>query len=557
MKAKCSTARGNHGSRVNWRRRRLTATFCALTVPLLALTGCAHGKQQDARLRRVVARRLAADRGLDGANVNVAAANGVVTLSGVTNTNAQRSAAAADANIVGAVTQVVNRIESLEALQAALQAKLAADPAFKGTSIVVTVGPEAATLTGQVGSREQKSTAENMARQILAAVPGVKVEDQIAVVAAPTPPRPARLRRLRAAKPSPPPTVRRPVRRAAVRAPAPVRPAGGAIVGEWQAYFQGFSGPLVVNIRQAGDRVSGIVVGGSHKLTAYIPAGKMMFYGSFGARGFPAKEICAGLHYTSPHWINATFKVIDADHMEEGLPWTGPYAQCSGFPVLWERLRGSHDAPPQQSSAPAASPEAEVLTANTPAPPAQGPPAPPAPQRLVTLPAGTVLEVRLNQGLASNTSKSGQTFSGALAAPVAVGGQIAVPADALVTGVILYAHSAGHFKGRSELRLALSALRYNGDRYPLATNAWDRKSAARGGSTAKKVGIGAVAGGILGGIFGGAKGAIAGAGAGAGGGAAVQALTKPPEVALPTEAVIRLKLAAPIEVRPAGAFLRP
>lgn len=163
MKAKCSTARGNHGSRVNWRRRRLTATFCALTVPLLALTGCTHGKQQDARLRRVVVRRLAADQGLDGANIDVAAADGVVTLSGVTNTNAQRSAAGADANIVGAVTQVINKIESLEALQATLQQRLAADSALQGTLLRASVGHGSMALSGQVASTGQRMAADEIA----------------------------------------------------------------------------------------------------------------------------------------------------------------------------------------------------------------------------------------------------------------------------------------------------------------------------------------------------------------------------------------------------------
>lgn len=460
MKAKCSTARGNHGSRVNWRRRRLSATLCALTLPLLALSGCARGKQQDARLRRVVVRRLAADRDLNGANISVAAANGVVTLSGVTNTNAQRAAAAADANIVGAVTQVVNRIKSLQELQATLQKRLAADSALKGALVQASAGNGRVTLSGQVASAAEKTAAETIARSLLQAVPRVKLVDSISV-AAPPPAPPVRVR------------SRPPARRVArVSAPRYARPVARAV---------------------------------RHNASSAAPA--------------PVPPVTP---------------VAQPEH-EASWGFGGPKASAShpiGTQTREVASSGVGQAPPPTA------------------------PAPPRPQ-LVTLPAGTRLEIRLDGALSSASATRGETFRGTLAAPLSVGGNIVVPVEARVTGVVLFAHSAGHFRGRSELRLMLTGLHYNGNRYPMLTTNCDLRSAPRGKNTAESVGIGAVAGGIIGGILGGGKGAVIGAGGGAGAGAAKQALTKPPEVKLPAETELAFRLSAPLRVRPAGAFLGP
>lgn len=460
MKVKFSVARGDGRSRLNWQSRRLSAKVCVLTLPLLLLAGCSQGKRQDSRLRGVVMRRIAADGGLDGANITVAAANGVVTLSGVANTNAQRSAAAADANIVGAVTHVVNEIESLQELQATLQQRLAADSALKAAFVQASAGNGSMTLSGQVASAEQKSAAEAIARSVLQPAPGLKFIDSISV-AAPPPAPPVRVR----ARPS----VRRTAR---ASAPRYVRPVARAV---------------------------------RHNASSATPA--------------PVPPV---------------------------TPVAQPEREASwGF-----------GGPKGSASHPVGTQTREVASSEVGQAPPPTTPAPPRPQ-LVTLPAGTRFEIRLERALSSASATRGETFLGTLAAPLSVGGNIVVPVEARVTGVVLFAHSAGHFRGRSELRLMLTGLHYNGNRYPMLTTNWDRKSAPRGKNTAESVGIGAVAGGIIGGILGGGKGAVIGAGGGAGVGAAKQALTKPPEVKLPAETELAFRLSAPLRVQPAGAFLGP
>lgn len=119
--------------------------------------------------------------------------------------------------------------------------------------------------------------------------------------------------------------------------PAPPKPTVNAgLSGTWLAYPQGFNGSLRVSIRQTGDRVVGTVVGGNPSLTAYIPVGKMAFYGTYSPGTFPAQAICAHLNYNNPYWNPVKFKVIDNDHLQEDLAGG---RGCNGFPALWERIK--------------------------------------------------------------------------------------------------------------------------------------------------------------------------------------------------------------------------
>ncbi len=193
------------------------------------------------------------------------------------------------------------------------------------------------------------------------------------------------------------------------------------------------------------------------------------------------------------------------------------------------------------------------------APPAAAAPPPAAPPQPVsiTVPAGTAMVITLDQPLSSKTNANGDAFSGRLVAPVAVDGQQVIPTGAVVHGKVVLAHSAGHYRGRSELRLVLDQVRYNGLSYRLQTQNWDQRSQPRGVRTAQTVGGGGGLGALIGAIAGGGKGAAIGAAVGAGAGAAAQALTKPPEIELPAETRMQFLLSNPVAVQPAAALLRP
>lgn len=199
-------------------------------------------------------------------------------------------------------------------------------------------------------------------------------------------------------------------------------------------------------------------------------------------------------------------------------------------------------APIVRQPAPAPAP-APAPVASTPAPP-------PAPRfRDVTINAGTSLPVRLTQTLDSGTAQVGDSFSGVLASDIVQDGVVALRRGTAVTGRVVDAKDATHFKGSSYLSVQLVGLNARGNRMQIATDAVSKEGKGRGTNTAKKAGIGAVGGAILGGILGGGKGAAIGAGVGGAGGAGINAVTKGEQVQFPSESILRFRLEQPITVR--------
>jgi hypothetical protein len=174
----------------------------------------------------------------------------------------------------------------------------------------------------------------------------------------------------------------------------------------------------------------------------------------------------------------------------------------------------------------------------------------------VTVPAGTVISIRVNELLGSDVSHTGETFDGTVASPVAVNRSVAIPTGAAASGTVVAADSAGHFRGRSELELRLTGLRYNGQTYDVHSKAWVRLGTARGRRSVEVIGGGAGLGAVIGAIVGGGKGAAIGAATGAGAGTATQELTKPGQVRVPPETVLPFQLTEPIDVKASTARLR-
>jgi hypothetical protein len=168
----------------------------------------------------------------------------------------------------------------------------------------------------------------------------------------------------------------------------------------------------------------------------------------------------------------------------------------------------------------------------------------------VVIPAGTALSVRVNQTLGSDVSQAGQTFKGELASPVLIDGKPVLPKRAEVLGTVTAAESSGHFKGRSQLGLRLTQISYNGQTYQIRSSEWSRLGPSRGKRTAKMVGAGAGVGALVGALIGHGKGAVIGAATGAGAGTATEALTKPVQVTVPAETLVRFHLANSVEVKP-------
>ncbi len=212
-----------------------------------------------------------------------------------------------------------------------------------------------------------------------------------------------------------------------------------------------------------------------------------------------------------------------------------------------------HRSESQDQMAQSAAPQRPADAPSQPAPPQQAasapPPAPPEPQK-VTVPSGTALPVRLVDTIDSATAQTGDTFHATLDAPIAVDGDVIIPAHYEVEGHVVNAQASGKFAGRALLDLQLDRIKVADKWYNIHTDDFKQETGSRGKNTAEKVGGGAIAGAILGGIFGGGKGAAIGSVAGAGAGGGVQAASKKPDIKLSSEKILTFTLQAPVTVTP-------
>ena len=177
---------------------------------------------------------------------------------------------------------------------------------------------------------------------------------------------------------------------------------------------------------------------------------------------------------------------------------------------------------------------------------AQAPePEPPPP---LGVPAGTSIVVRMRNSITSKTANPGDTFTGSLAHAVVVGGVVAIPARAGVSGTVIDAKSPGKFKGEGVLSIALTAVNVGGAPVAIQTSTYTKIVKGKGKRTAKMAGGGAGAGLLIGGLAGGGKGALIGGLVGAGAGTAGAAATGNKEVEIPAESAVTFRLGHSITV---------
>lgn len=199
------------------------------------------------------------------------------------------------------------------------------------------------------------------------------------------------------------------------------------------------------------------------------------------------------------------------------------------------------------SAAPMAAP------APAPAPPAAAPEQAPAPAAVapggeVTIPAGQSILIRMIDGVDSSKNHVGDIFHANLETDLNVNGTQVAHKGTDVYGRLAESKKSGNFSGKSELQLELTRLVIDGHDYPVVSSDYTLQGKGQGSQTAKKVGVGAVAGTIIGAIAGGGKGAAIGAAAGGATGAGVQVLTKGAQVKVPSETVLEFRLEQPATV---------
>jgi hypothetical protein len=245
--------------------------------------------------------------------------------------------------------------------------------------------------------------------------------------------------------------------------------------------------------------------------------------------------------------LAATHSGADVLELKNGRVLTGKYVGGTAGTIRFETggnvqavetsqalaLTFSTVTPPAEAPPPAAP---------VPAAPVETTPVPVAAPGSVTVPAGTVMLVRMVDG-ASSRDQSGKRFATVLETDLVVNGVMVAKAGTKVYGRVEKAVQAGRFAGKSVLDLKLRELTIGGTLVPIVTGSFAQAGAGSLGKTAK----GAVAGTAIGAIVDGSHGA----GKGAAIGAVASGLKKGDAIVVPPDMLLEFQLQQPLTINAA------
>lgn len=170
----------------------------------------------------------------------------------------------------------------------------------------------------------------------------------------------------------------------------------------------------------------------------------------------------------------------------------------------------------------------------------------------VTIPDGTLLQVRTMEPVATKRAQDGQPVQFTLISDITSGGALAIPRGAVLHGVVTESHQpgSGQLSGKAVLALQLTSLDLGGQSYPVRSDEFRVRGPSKTGQTVgSAIGAGLV-GTIIGCAVGRGVGCAVGAAAGVGAGTAASAASSGPGVWIPAEALVSFHLTAPLTVNP-------
>ena len=162
--------------------------------------------------------------------------------------------------------------------------------------------------------------------------------------------------------------------------------------------------------------------------------------------------------------------------------------------------------------------------------------------KIETVPEGGIIEVKLDQTLASNRNHPGDTFEATVARPVEVDGKVVIPEGTPIQGRVVYARRSGRLSGVAQLRLTLDSVQVDQASYELHTNTVGRHGGNHKRRNIALIGGGGGGGALIGAIAAGGEGALIGGPIGAGAGLTVAALTGKKDFVLPAETRLSFRL---------------
>jgi hypothetical protein len=168
--------------------------------------------------------------------------------------------------------------------------------------------------------------------------------------------------------------------------------------------------------------------------------------------------------------------------------------------------------------------------------------------REVTIPAGTVLPLRLTSSVGSDTSGLEDPVHAQLRRTITIRGIGALPAGSAVSGYVTEAKRSAKVKGRARVGFRFNTVSARGESYRVSTSSVVRQAPGTKKKDAAKIAIPAAAGAIIGGIADGKKGAAIGTAVGGGAGTGAVLATRGQEVRLGRGAAVSVRLLRPVTV---------
>jgi len=170
------------------------------------------------------------------------------------------------------------------------------------------------------------------------------------------------------------------------------------------------------------------------------------------------------------------------------------------------------------------------------------------PQTL-TLPAGTIVRVRVDEWLSTDRNLTGDSFSAILDQPIVVGGWVVARRGQSETGRVSIIKKGGHGGGASQLGVDLPELTLvDGQQLPLQTQLFQTSAGTSHGRDAAVIGTTTGVGAMIGAIAGRGAGAAIGAGVGATAGIIGVMSTPGRPTVISPETVLSFRLQAPVTI---------